>query len=158
MNGRGHSLRCLLAAVLGLWGMAAGAGAVPPGRLALGGAGAGEEALASAGAGAETSVNTNLLLPPAGPSLVNLPLRIRVAALEPSPSTTDGGRAATGDEKSGFGITALEVRTPIPNLWIGLRDLSLPLSSSTLEQLDRPSDLIDTFSSSTPALLYRWQF
>ncbi|MBQ9345106.1 MAG: hypothetical protein IJT88_07835 [Kiritimatiellae bacterium] len=156
MNGRCHPLHCLLAAVLGVWGMAAGAGAVPPGRLALGGAGAGEEALASAGA--ETSVNTNLLLPPDGPSLVNLPLRIRVAALEPSQSTTDGGRAATGDDKSGFGITALEVRTPIPNLWIGLRDLSLPLSSSTLEQLDRPSDLIDTFSSSTPALLYRWQF
>ena len=90
----------------------------------------------------------DLLLPPSGPRLTAVPIRLKLAASDPAPSA-----AAT---PSSFGITTLEVRTPVPNLWFGLTDLSLPLAPATLRE--SPSSLLDTLSSSTPVLTYRLNF
>lgn len=89
----------------------------------------------------------DLLLPPPGPRLTAVPIRLRLAATDPVPSAA---APAT------FGITTLEVRTPVSNLWFGLTDLSLPLAPATFRE--SPSSLLDTLSSSTPVLTYRLKF
>lgn len=89
----------------------------------------------------------DLLLPPPGPRLTAVPIRLKLAATDPVPSSA---APAT------FGITTLEVRTPVSNLWFGLTDLSLPLAPATLRE--SPSSLLDTLSSSTPVLTYRLNF
>lgn len=91
----------------------------------------------------------DILLPPRSASpLTAVPIRLKLAATEPASSVPDATTA--------FGITSLEVRTPVPNLWFGLTDLSLPLAPGTLRE--SPSTLLDTLSTSTPVLTYRLKF
>lgn len=89
----------------------------------------------------------DLLLPPSGPRLTAVPIRLKLAATDPVPSSS---------APTAFGITTLEVRTPVSNLWFGLTDLSLPLAPATFRE--SPSSLLDTLSSSTPVLTYRLKF
>lgn len=75
-----------------------------------------------------------------------IPLRLSLAAQQPDPFSRFDAPPT---------LSTLEVPTPIPNLWFGLTDLSVPLRPSSVEDL---GGLIDSLSGSSPMLRYRLTF
>ncbi len=74
------------------------------------------------------------------------PVRLSLAARQPDPF----GRFDAPPV-----LSSLEVQTPIPNLWVGLTDLALPLRPSTVED---PGGLLDSLTGASPMLRYRLSF
>ena len=75
-----------------------------------------------------------------------IPVRLSLAAQQPDPFSRFDAPLA---------VSTVEVPTPIPNLWFGVTDLSLPLRPSSVED---PGGLIDSLSGSSPMLRYRLTF